>query len=132
MKIEYEAETAEHGPGYLLRPEGSGDEQRFLTILCELAQRPDVIVRVVGAKRSDKNLPGQPPNPVDMLKIRIEKRDGSAPRAAELLAAERAALLDPTKPTPRKASVRTTSAVRNARNRGLRVVRDGRHVVIEE
>lgn len=132
MKIEFEAETSEHGPGYLLRPEGSGEEQRWLTILCDLAQRPDIILRVVGAKRSEKSIPSQPPNPVDMLKIRLEKRDGSAPRAAELLAAERAAILDPSRPTPRRESVRRTTAVSNARNRGLRIVRDGKHLIIEE
>lgn len=132
MKIEYEAETSEHGPFYYLIPEGAGDEQRFLTTLAEIAQRPDICIRVVGSRRSSMAIPGQASNPVLKLKIVIERRDGTAPRAAELLKKEMASLLDPTKRAKKQQSHGRTDAVRRAQDRNMRVVHESGSVVIEE
>jgi hypothetical protein len=135
MKIEYEAETHDHGPWYYLTAGVEvtpGDEMRWLTILCDIAQRPDIVIRVIGAKRSNKAIPGQPSNPVLKLKIVIERRDGTAPRSAELLRKEVEALLDPTKRVKKQQSTGRTDAVKRAQDRNMRIVHESGSVVIEE
>lgn len=134
IKIDYEPETSQSGPAFQLYPSEksrSTEEMRFLTILADLCERPDIRIRVSGTKRSHKSIPGQPANPVQRLRIVIEKLDGSPPRAKELLQAERDAVLDPNKPVTRHQASQQT-AMQNARNRNMRITDDGEHFVIEE
>jgi hypothetical protein len=135
MKFEYIAETPKQGPKYIMRAtDPTGEEMRFLTILRDLANKPGLVIRVVGAEVAPAPLVGQPPNPVTALSIIIEKKDGSAPRAAELLAAERAKLLDPSQPVPRGQEHSTTEHVRDARRKHMRIVQreGGKGTVVEE
>ena len=135
MKFEYLPETSKKGPVYIMTADDpTGEEMRFLTILRDLANKPGVVIRVVGGETAPGAIPGQPPNPVTRLSIIIEKADGSAPRAAELLEAERAQILDPKKPVPRSQGWPTTDHIRDARNKNMRVVQrpGGRGTVVEE
>lgn len=133
MKFEYEAETPDHGPYYYLTPgpeAQSGDEMRWLTIISDIATNPEIIIRVVGAKRSNKSIPGMPANPVIKLKLVIERRDGTAPRATELLEIQRKLQLDPTQKTPRAQSAGRSATNLNPR---MRVVQQGsEHIIVEE
>lgn len=135
MKFEYIPETPQSGPKYYMTADDqTGEEMRFLTIIRDLANKPGYIIRVVGAETAPAPIPGQPPNPVTRLAIIIEKADGSAPRAAELLAAERAKILDPSQPVPRGKEHGTTEHVRDARRRHMRIVQrpGGRGTIVEE
>ncbi len=135
MRFEYIPETPQQGPKYYMTAnDPTGEEMRFLTIIRDLANKPGVVIRVVGAETAPTSLPGQPPNPVTRLSIIIEKRDGSAPRAAELLQAEREALLDPKKPVPTSKGWGRTDHVRSAQSKNMRVVQHpgGKGTVVEE
>lgn len=132
MKFEHEAETSQNPLGYFLIPEGEGEEMRFLTNLADLAQRPDVRLRVVGSKRLNQAIPGQPANPVIKLKIVVETLDGRPLRAAELLAAERAKALDPNQRVHRHQTARQQNVVQRAKDRNMRITQGDGHVVIEE
>ncbi len=132
MKFEYEPETSKHGPFFYLIPEGSGDEMRWMTTMVEIAQRPDIIVRIIGSRRSSKAIPGQASNPVLKMKIVVERRDGTSPRSAELLKKEMEDLLDPTKRAKKQQSTGRTDAVKRAQGRNMRVVHESGSIVIEE
>ena len=135
MKFEYIPETPKRGPKYMMTAnDPTGEEMRFLTIIRDLANKPGIVIRVVGAETAPAPIVGQPPNPVTRLAIIIEKNDGTAPRAAELLAAERAKLLDPKHPVPQGQGWGTTDHIRDARSKNMRVVQQpgGKGTVVEE
>ena len=78
MKVEYLPADPANGKGlqYILRPEAP-NEMRLLTILAEHAVNSDVRLRVTGAERSEKNIPGIPDCPALAVSFTLETKDGT-------------------------------------------------------
>lgn len=131
IKIEYLAETEKIGPQYVLRPENAL-EMRFLTIWRDIGLHPDIMFRVVGFEGIEKEVAGQPANPVAGLKLQAQRKDGKAPRAAELRKQSLDKLLDPSQPTPRKQSRRSNVVGQQSSSRGMRVTPTGKRTSIVE
>lgn len=65
------------------------DEQKFLTVMRDLALREDksIVLVVDGAEWVDTKIPGMQPNPVVRLSLHLEHRNGAAfvPKAGQLV-----------------------------------------------
>ena len=130
MRIEFLPETEKVGPQYILRPE-SAVEMRFLTIIRDIGLTPDIVFRVVGQEQLEKPVAGQPSNPVGALTLQAQRKDGKAPRAAELRKKSLDKLLDPAQPTPRKQSAKTTVGQQSSA-RGMHAIQAGKRTSIIE
>lgn len=95
MRFEYLPGSADAGTGpqYIVRPENQ-EEQRFLTILRDVAMNPTAVLRIGGTENLGRNLVGLPPQPVVGMKLILEDRAGKP-----LVPVNKRYPLDPNLPT---------------------------------